>query len=120
MLNHAKFLAEARRREWEVEYISGQGLEAIATKSGNQPQDVVDRPRKTARLTNAKGAKSAGFKSTPWTNPISLRALRSLRPIPRFRNGPVPTGPYFVTYVPFVVKCLLPFGCGYAALGSSW
>ena len=49
MLNDAEFLAEAKKREWEVEYISGQELEAIAKKSVNQPQDVVDRLRKTLR-----------------------------------------------------------------------
>ena len=49
MLNDAEFLAEAKKREWEVEYISGQELEAVAKKSVNQPQDVVDRLRKTLR-----------------------------------------------------------------------
>ena len=58
--------------------------------------------------------------SNPPLGQIPPRPLRSLRPIPRFRNGPVPTGPYFVTYVPFVVKYLLPFGYDFAALGSSW
>ena len=49
MLNDGEFLAEAKKREWEVEYISGQELEAVAKKSVNQPQDVVDRLRKTLR-----------------------------------------------------------------------
>ena len=49
MINDGEFLAEAKRREWEVEYISGQELEAIAKKSVNQPKDVVDRLRKTLR-----------------------------------------------------------------------
>jgi hypothetical protein len=46
-----------------------------------------------------------------------LRPLRSFRPIPRIRNGPIRIGPYFVTYMPFVVKRLFPFGCGFTALG---
>ena len=49
MLNDGEFLGEARKREWEVEYISGQELEAIAKQSVNQPNDVVDRLRKTLR-----------------------------------------------------------------------
>ena len=49
MLNDGEFLAEARKREWEVEYTSGQELEAIAKQSVNQPKDVVDRLRKTLR-----------------------------------------------------------------------
>ena len=49
MLNDGEFLGEARKREWEVEYTSGQELEAIAKQSVNQPKDVVDRLRKTLR-----------------------------------------------------------------------
>ena len=49
MLNDGEFLGEARKREWEVEYINGQELEAIAKQSVNQPKDVVDRLRKTLR-----------------------------------------------------------------------
>lgn len=49
MLSDPEFLSEAKRREWEVEYISGPDLEAIAKKSVNQPKDVVDRLRTTLR-----------------------------------------------------------------------
>jgi hypothetical protein len=47
--NDAEYLADAKRREWQVECISGRELEAIATKSVNQPQAVVDRLRKNLR-----------------------------------------------------------------------
>jgi len=49
MIGDPEFLAEAKKREWEVEYISGPELEAIAKKSINQPKDVVDRLRKTLK-----------------------------------------------------------------------
>ena len=49
MLNDGEFLGEARKREWDVEYTSGQELEAIAKQSVNQPKDVVDRLRKILR-----------------------------------------------------------------------
>jgi tripartite-type tricarboxylate transporter receptor subunit TctC len=49
MINDPEFLSEAKKRDWEVEYISGPELEAIAKKSVNQPKDVIDRLRKTLR-----------------------------------------------------------------------
>ena len=49
MIADPEFLAEAKKREWDVEYVSGPELEAIAKKAVNQPQDVVDRLRKTLR-----------------------------------------------------------------------
>ena len=49
MLNDGEFLGEARKREWDVEYTSGQELEAIAKQSVDQPKDVVDRLRKILR-----------------------------------------------------------------------
>lgn len=49
MIHDPEFLAEAKKREWEVEYIGGPELEAIAKKSVNQPKEVVDRLRKILR-----------------------------------------------------------------------
>ena len=49
MLSDGEFLGEAKKRDWEVEYTSGQHLETIAKQSVNQPKDVVDRLRKILR-----------------------------------------------------------------------
>jgi hypothetical protein len=39
-------LAEAKKRSWEVEYISGQDLEATAKKSVVQTPETIARLRK--------------------------------------------------------------------------
>jgi tripartite-type tricarboxylate transporter receptor subunit TctC len=49
MIADPDFLAEAKRREWEVEYTSGAELEAIAKKSVSQPPDIIEKLRKTLR-----------------------------------------------------------------------
>ena len=56
---------------------------------------LANLPVQRFTVANPRGRDS----NAACTNTVSLRPLRSLRPIPRFRNGPVPTGPYFVTYV---------------------
>jgi tripartite-type tricarboxylate transporter receptor subunit TctC len=45
-LNDPEFKAEAQKRNWEVEPVSGQELEAIAKKVVVQPPDVVERMKK--------------------------------------------------------------------------
>ena len=46
MIADTDFLAEAKKREWEVEYISGEDLEAIAKKVVNQTPETVARLKK--------------------------------------------------------------------------
>jgi tripartite-type tricarboxylate transporter receptor subunit TctC len=45
-LNDPEFKAEAQKRNWEVEPVSGQELESIAKKVVVQPPDVVERMKK--------------------------------------------------------------------------
>jgi tripartite-type tricarboxylate transporter receptor subunit TctC len=45
-LNDPEFKAEAQKRNWEVEPVTGQELEAIAKKVMVQPPDVVERMKK--------------------------------------------------------------------------
>jgi len=45
-LSDPEFLAEAQKREWEVNPVSGEELESIAKKVVVQPPDVVERMRK--------------------------------------------------------------------------
>lgn len=42
MIKDPQFLADAKKREWEVEYISGKELEAIARKAVTQPADTIE------------------------------------------------------------------------------
>jgi hypothetical protein len=42
-LNDPEFIAEAQKRGWEVEPVSGQELESIAKKVVVQPPDVIER-----------------------------------------------------------------------------
>lgn len=46
MLDDRDFLAEAKKREWEVERISGAELEAMAKRSVTQSAETVERLRK--------------------------------------------------------------------------
>ena len=46
MLGDPEFLAEAKKRDWEVEYISGQDLEAMARKAIVQPPETIERLKK--------------------------------------------------------------------------
>lgn len=45
-LGEAEFVAEARKRNWEIEPVSGQELEALAKKVVVQPPEVVERMKK--------------------------------------------------------------------------
>lgn len=46
MIADADFLADAKKRDWEVKYISGQDLEAMAKEAVVQPPDTVERLKK--------------------------------------------------------------------------
>lgn len=45
-LSDPDFLADAKKREWDVERISGEELEAMAKKAVSQPADTVERLKK--------------------------------------------------------------------------
>lgn len=45
-LTDAEFLAEAKRRGWEIERVTGEELEAIGKKVMAQPADVIERMKK--------------------------------------------------------------------------
>jgi tripartite-type tricarboxylate transporter receptor subunit TctC len=45
-LTDAEFLAEAKRRGWEIERVTGEELEAIGKRVMAQPADVVERMKK--------------------------------------------------------------------------
>jgi tripartite-type tricarboxylate transporter receptor subunit TctC len=46
MIADPEFLADAKKREWDVEYISGEDLEAMAKKAVNQSPDTIARLKK--------------------------------------------------------------------------
>ena len=46
MIADPDFLAEAKKREWDVEYISGEDLESTAKKAVNQTPDTIARLKK--------------------------------------------------------------------------
>jgi hypothetical protein len=46
MVNDSEFLADAKKRDWDVEYIRGQELEGLAKKAVAQPPDVVENLKK--------------------------------------------------------------------------
>jgi tripartite-type tricarboxylate transporter receptor subunit TctC len=46
MIKDADFLEEAKKREWDVEYISGQDLEATAKSSVVQSPETIERLKK--------------------------------------------------------------------------
>jgi tripartite-type tricarboxylate transporter receptor subunit TctC len=45
-LKDPEFIAEAQKRGWEVEPVSGQELESIAKKVVVQPPEVIERMKK--------------------------------------------------------------------------
>jgi tripartite-type tricarboxylate transporter receptor subunit TctC len=49
MIGDGEFLADAKRRDWEVEYTTGAELEAIAKRAVNQTPDTVEKLRKILR-----------------------------------------------------------------------
>jgi tripartite-type tricarboxylate transporter receptor subunit TctC len=46
MIADPEFLADAKKREWDVEYISGEDLESMAKKAVNQTPDTIARLKK--------------------------------------------------------------------------
>ena len=46
MLKDAEFAAEANKRQWEINPIGGEKLEALAKEVINQPPDVIERMKK--------------------------------------------------------------------------
>jgi tripartite-type tricarboxylate transporter receptor subunit TctC len=46
MIADPEFLADAKKREWDVEYISGEDLEATAKKAVNQTPETIGRLKK--------------------------------------------------------------------------
>jgi tripartite-type tricarboxylate transporter receptor subunit TctC len=46
MLKDPEFLAEAKKRQWEINPISGEKLEALAKEVIQQPADIIERMKK--------------------------------------------------------------------------
>jgi tripartite-type tricarboxylate transporter receptor subunit TctC len=46
MLKDAEFVAEANKRQWEINPVSGEKLEALAKEVIHQPHDVIERMKK--------------------------------------------------------------------------
>jgi tripartite-type tricarboxylate transporter receptor subunit TctC len=46
MIDDPDLLADAKKREWDVEYISGEDLEAMAKKAVNQSPETIARLKK--------------------------------------------------------------------------
>jgi tripartite-type tricarboxylate transporter receptor subunit TctC len=46
MIGDPEFLADAKKREWDVEYINGEDLEAMAKKAVNQTPETIGRLNK--------------------------------------------------------------------------
>jgi tripartite-type tricarboxylate transporter receptor subunit TctC len=43
MLKDPEFVAEANKRQWEINPVRGEKLEALAKEVINQPPDVIER-----------------------------------------------------------------------------
>jgi tripartite-type tricarboxylate transporter receptor subunit TctC len=46
MLKDAEFVAEAKKRQWEINPVSGEKLEALAKEVIHQPHDIIERMKK--------------------------------------------------------------------------
>ena len=46
MLKDPDFLADANKRQWEINPISGEKLEALAKEVINQPPEIIERMKK--------------------------------------------------------------------------
>ena len=46
MLKDSEFVAEAKKRQWEIAPVSGERLEALAKEVINQPPDILERMKK--------------------------------------------------------------------------
>ncbi len=49
MIADPDFLAETKKREWDVEYVSGPELEATAKKAVNQPPEIIEKLKNILR-----------------------------------------------------------------------
>ena len=46
MLKDPEFLADANKRQWEINPVSGERLEALAKEVINQPPEIIERMKK--------------------------------------------------------------------------
>jgi len=46
MMKDPEFVAEAKKRQWELAPVSGERLEALAKEVIHQPPDIVERMKK--------------------------------------------------------------------------
>jgi hypothetical protein len=46
MLKDPEFVADASKRQWEINPTSGERLEALAKEVMNQPQEIIERMKK--------------------------------------------------------------------------
>jgi len=46
MVHDPEFLSQASKRQWEINYNSGERLEALAREVVNQPTEVIERMKK--------------------------------------------------------------------------
>jgi tripartite-type tricarboxylate transporter receptor subunit TctC len=46
MLKDPEFVAEANKRQWEINPVSGERLEALAKEVIHQPPDIIERMKK--------------------------------------------------------------------------
>jgi hypothetical protein len=46
MLKDPEFVADATKRQWEINPVSGEKLEALAKEVVHQPPDVIERMKK--------------------------------------------------------------------------
>ena len=54
MLHDPEFLSQASKRQWEINYNSGERLEALAREVVNQPAEVIERMKKILRDSNKR------------------------------------------------------------------
>ena len=46
MLKDPEFVADANKRQWEINPVNGERLEALAKEVINQPPEIVERMKK--------------------------------------------------------------------------
>jgi tripartite-type tricarboxylate transporter receptor subunit TctC len=46
MLKDSEFLTDASKRQWEINPVSGERLEALAKEVINQPPEIIERMKK--------------------------------------------------------------------------
>ena len=46
MLKDPEFVADANKRQWEINPVSGERLEALAKEVINQPPEIIERMKK--------------------------------------------------------------------------